>query len=99
MANLQTRACPRPCRVRLLSADAAWRRSFDKGCVKNMREFVMAPPEARDRDVEYNDSVSVPLLETELTQLLSGGRSAATIVPISLMGSDSSDVHNSNHNS
>ena len=77
---------------------ASWPRRFDKGCSKNLREFVLAP-ELRDRDVEYNDSVAVPLLEAELTQLLSGGRSASAIVPIGLMG-DSADLHsNSKHNS
>jgi hypothetical protein len=39
-----------------------------------MREFLVSPAEARDRDVEYNDSVAVPLLELELQALLSGGR-------------------------
>ena len=85
-------------RTRLPVSDAPRPRSFDKGCSKNLREFVLAPPEARDRDVEYNDSVAVPLLETELTQLLSGGRSASISVPIAVMG-DSSDSNNSKHSS
>jgi len=56
---------------------------------------VSAPAESRDRDVEYNDSVAVPLLETELTQLLSGGRSASTIVPISSGVGDGDARHTS----
>jgi hypothetical protein len=49
--------------------------------------------------VEYNDSVAVPLLEAELTQLLSGGRSASAVVPLVLMG-EAADLHsNSKHNS
>ena len=94
MANSPTRAYP-PRRLRAAAcADAPRPRSFDKGCSRNLREFVLAPAESRDRDVEYNDSVSVPLLETELTQLLSGGRSASTVaVPIGLMG-DSDTKHN-----
>jgi hypothetical protein len=57
-------------------------RSFDKGCSRNLREFLLTPPEARDRDVEFNESVAVPLLELELQSLLSGGRGKSTVVSV-----------------
>ena len=82
-------------RLAIAVTHASRLRSFDKGCSKNLRDFVLVP-ELRDRDVEYNDSVAVPLLEAELTQLLSGGRSASAIVPIGLMGDSHS---NSKHSS
>ncbi len=43
---------------------------------------MLLPADARDRDVELADSVSVPLLEQELQQLLSGGRGGSTVVAI-----------------
>ena len=51
---------------------------------------MLLPAEARDRDVEFAESVSLPLLEQELQQLLSGGRSGATVVsmPKELDGKD-----------
>ena len=53
---------------------------FDHGCSRNLRAFCLTPPEQRDREVEYGEGASIPLLEAELTQLLSGGRAAATAV-------------------
>jgi hypothetical protein len=58
----------------LRNKDGKFTNPFDKGCSKNLREFLGTPAEARDRDVEFNDSVAVPLLELELQALLSGGR-------------------------
>lgn len=72
------------------------RLSFDKGCTRNLREFMLAPAEARDRDVEYNDAVAVPLLEAELQALLSGGRGNTTVVPIA--AETGANEHDAKHN-
>ena len=62
-----------------------------------MRDFALAPAESRDRDVEFNEAVVAPLLETELQTLLSGGRaSAATVISIpKSMGDD--EPHDCGH--
>jgi hypothetical protein len=60
-----------------------------------MREFLVSPAEARDRDVEYNDSVAVPLLELELQALLSGGRGNATAIVVAKEADTAADTkHN-----
>ena len=61
-----------------------------------MRDFALAPAESRDRDVEFNEAVVAPLLESELQTLLSGGRASATVISIpKTMGDD--EPHDCGH--
>ena len=53
---------------------------FDKGCVQNLRNFVMLSPDQRDREIEYGETGITPLVDTELHTLLSGNRASSTTV-------------------
>jgi hypothetical protein len=53
---------------------------FDKGCVQNLRNFVMLSPDQRDREIEYGETAITPLVDTELHTLLSGNRASSTTV-------------------
>lgn len=51
--------------------DGRFQNPFDKGCSKNCTQFFLNPLN-RDKEIEYN--MGAPLLEAELTALLSGGQ-------------------------
>ena len=56
-------------------------RSFDKGWMKNMRNFFLRSPDSRDRDIEYDSGgmSTLSAADSELLVLLSGGARATGV--------------------
>jgi palmitoyltransferase ZDHHC13/17 len=63
----------------LRTRDGKFINPFDRGCSRNMHAFWLQPPELRDREIEFGEGASVPLLEAELSALLSGGRASTAV--------------------
>lgn len=70
------------CASRLTSLSPITR--FDKGCVQNLRNFVMLSPDQRDLEIEYGETAITPLVDTELHTLLSGGNRASGVTTVSI---------------